>query len=993
NLFGNILIEFEHALPKNRSEAEEQLKRYTAILWSKEPPFKRTPYICITADGVRFVAYTPLPANPEAQGISSDDITLVVLEECDWKKLNAEEIFYWLDRYFLRKEILHPTGESIVKDFGLKSHAFQAASHDLLSLWNTVKSESSFAVVYESWGSYLRIVYGSDIGEDALFIRHTYLATVAKLMAWMRITDSKTAPEKEGIMNLLSGRLFKSQGIENFIEEDFFSWPSRPQAEKITVGIVRKLFSLLQNYNLRELSEDVLKSLYQELVDPETRHDLGEFYTPDWLAHRMVRKILDENPSASVFDPSCGSGTFLYLTIKEKRDRLGDVSSTLDHILSSVYGADIHPLAVIVAKTNYILALGDLIKKRRGRIFIPVYLADTIRLPERWAQDGKADYFISVNGRGFYVPDTLLHDPQLFDSAVELAKDFAVSMKGKKIDAAQFTTFLRSQNYLLAENEQIIKSVFGIADALKYFIEENRDTIWAFILKNIYKPLFFKQKFDWILGNPPWISYRYVDPEYQSFLKNHIVKEYQLLKSKAELITHLEIAVLFLLRAADLYLKSGGRIAFVLPKSIFYADQHDSIRRGTYKLKESQGENLLWSEVWDCEKVLPLFNVPSCVLFAEKKKTGGEIKLIPGEILTGRLERKNSSLEDAEKQLTGMQTEFHLHVRGKRSYWAEDKGLQNDTKSYYQDKFSQGATLVPRSFWFVKVHESPLGVNPILPLVETADRAIKEAKKDYKNVYFKDMIECQFLFYTLLSTDLIPFGCLGKRLVVLPVVAESDQFTLLDEGTARNRGYLSLARWLENAEKEWKQIRGLKADNMNIYERLDRYRGITKQSPNIPMRILYNTSGTYLTAAIVENKSIEFEIDGQVILINNFITDCKTYYHETENIFVADFLAAFLNSPEIDKLIKPMQSRGLWGPRDIHKKVFDLPIPQFAPEDSAHRKLVELGEKCRKKVQVWQKEQQNITGTNIGAARSKVRLFLKEELNEINQLVKQILAN
>ena len=159
------------------------------------------------------------------------------------------------------------------------------------------------------------------------------------------------------------------------------------------------------------------------------------------------------------------------------------------------------------------------------------------------------------------------------------------------------------------------------------------------------------------------------------------------------------------------------------------------------------------------------------------------------------------------------------------------------------------------------------------------------------------------------------------------------------------------------------------------------------------MRILYNTSGTYLTAAMVENKSIELEIDGQVILINHFITDCKTYYHETENIFVADFLAAFLNSPEIDKLIKPMQSRGLWGPRDIHKKVFDLPIPQFDPGKTEHRQLAEMGEKCRRKVQEWQAEPQNSKGTSIGAVRSKVRMFLKDELNEINQLVKQILAN
>jgi len=56
------------------------------------------------------------------------------------------------------------------------------------------------------------------------------------------------------------------------------------------------LLGLLRNYNLRELSEDVLKSLYQELVDPKTRHDLGEYYTPDWLAARMVSRLLEEQP-------------------------------------------------------------------------------------------------------------------------------------------------------------------------------------------------------------------------------------------------------------------------------------------------------------------------------------------------------------------------------------------------------------------------------------------------------------------------------------------------------------------------------------------------------------------------------------------------------------------------------------------------------------------------------------------------------------------------
>ena len=59
NLFGNAIIEFESNIPKKRSEAEDQLRRYVAILWSQEPPNARTPYLCIATDGVRFSTYSP----------------------------------------------------------------------------------------------------------------------------------------------------------------------------------------------------------------------------------------------------------------------------------------------------------------------------------------------------------------------------------------------------------------------------------------------------------------------------------------------------------------------------------------------------------------------------------------------------------------------------------------------------------------------------------------------------------------------------------------------------------------------------------------------------------------------------------------------------------------------------------------------------------------------------------------------------------------------
>jgi len=44
---------------------------------------------------------------------------------------------------------------------------------------------------------------------------------------------------------------------------------------------------------MENFSEDVLKGLYQELVDPEERHELGEYYTPDWLAEYIAENLIE----------------------------------------------------------------------------------------------------------------------------------------------------------------------------------------------------------------------------------------------------------------------------------------------------------------------------------------------------------------------------------------------------------------------------------------------------------------------------------------------------------------------------------------------------------------------------------------------------------------------------------------------------------------------------------------------------------------------------
>src|SRR5262249_30909212 len=140
-----------------------------------------------------------------------------------------------------------------------------------------------------------------------------------------------------------------------------------------------------------ENARDLLKKLYHGLLPRQIRHDLGEYYTPDWLAERLIIQTLGSvdlgNANKRVLDPSCGSGTFLIILIKHIKqrasDRKKDAAQTLQLILENVIGIDLNPLAVIAARTNYLLALGDLLKARTGEIDIPVYQADSVLTPSR----------------------------------------------------------------------------------------------------------------------------------------------------------------------------------------------------------------------------------------------------------------------------------------------------------------------------------------------------------------------------------------------------------------------------------------------------------------------------------------------------------------------------------------------------------------------------------------------------------------------------------
>jgi methylase of polypeptide subunit release factors len=992
-LFGNVVVEFESELPAKYREAKRQLQKYVAIL-RKNPETRGISFIAIVTDGLTFKVLLPKSGQSLAPEAIGEAIELEEVESFDAQQRGPSDFYFWLDRYFCRRIPLPPKAEKFVDDFGTRSAAFREASAAWLAEAERLRNESDFKVVYENWRKYLRIAYGSAVGGLQLFVQHTYLASLAKLIAYVRITDAQAAPDETATQQIIEGTFFEQKGILNFLEEDFFSWVGRATVLKATLRIVPQLTSLLFTYNVRELSEDVMKELYQEIVGTEERHGLGEYYTPDWLAARMCARLLDAKGEDAVLDPACGSGTFLYQAIQHKKARLPHTRAALENILGNVVGIDIHPLAVIVSKMNVLLALGDLFEKRSGQISVQVYLANSIRHPEKESKIGRgaiAVKGVELNDHEVLIPQAVLESASSLDLAVRVADDFAKHHKEQAaLDLPAFENYVRRRAPQLSTPPDVLQTLFDLSCTFHDFIRKPEDTIWAYILKNIFKPTFLTDKFDVLIGNPPWLSLRFVERgDYQDYLKRLIVRDHALVKGSGHLITHLELGTLFFVRCSRLYLKPQGRIGFVLPWSIFAADQHDRFRRSM-----SNGSATL-TELWDLHEVAPLFRQAAAVAFGDIQS---EIKkTLPGEMISGELPRKNATLAEAREHLKFEKTEFHLLQQGERTYFSTSRKKISSARSYYQPYFKEGATIVPRNFWFVQFKPDPrLGIDPQEPLVSTDPRAEAEAKPPYKGVKFEGKIEAEFLHATLLSTDLLPFGHFHFRPVVLPLLSDAHGYRLLSAEQARREGFLNLANWLGHAQEVWHRLRKEKAKRGDISSWLNYRNKLTEQDPRAKYVVLYPMSATYLCAAAVSKKGPNFTIAGQDIESAGVLADYVNFYFETNNHHEAQYLAGILNAPCIDAMVKPMQAKGLWGPRHLCKKVLELPIPEFKASDRKHMTLARMAEECAESVRdMLPGLHEQIAGLRgphaIGRARSTVRTALKEELAEIDSLVKDIL--
>lgn len=632
-VYGFGIIEYKRpgiiGTPRGRKELVEQLSGYLVGKAREEAPtrpheaVKKMIGIGLDGEQVMYLRYSSSPNRARFFQPVSLETQLDFFQQKGLKggfqvvgpmpidEASVDWLLYSLQ--FFQRRALEP--HALAEVFGpkgnLASNAINVFYEKLLAGDNR-RVEMFFA----QWDMIFGVIYGQELerGDAAakelaelygitaklnlkrlLFAVHTYYVLLMKMLAaelislqegsWFssftaEVESATEAELKTKIKHLEDGGLFKQFNIVNFLEGDFFRWYLDVWDKDIAQNF-RHMAIALQQFEPAtatidpDASRDLLKKLYQYLLPRPVRHALGEYYTPDWLAERLIRQIgYDGNPNTRILDPSCGSGTFLALCIRKAFDyadkHLVRPDELVQKLLTNVVGFDLNPLAVIAARTNFLLSLGTLIKKA-ARIEIPVYFCDSIITPSEYTEElftrvGYGERKVDTAKGTFSFPAAVIEKEKIELVCTLLEESIQLERSNQ-----QFVEKLRDKLDSLDDNAaKLLTAVFEKISKLNA-VQENG--IWARFLKNQFAPVFVgKKSFDFVIGNPPWVNWQSLSDSYrEKTLKLWVNYGLFSLSGQAARLGggKKDLAMLFTYACLDEYVKDGGRLGFIITQTLF----------------------------------------------------------------------------------------------------------------------------------------------------------------------------------------------------------------------------------------------------------------------------------------------------------------------------------------------------------------------------------------------------------------------------------------
>jgi SAM-dependent methyltransferase len=636
-LYGGVVVEWEWDMrPARRSHGAEQAIDYLDGL--REELGRQEVFTAVVCDGKQwgFLAVDP----PTGTTDLFHQMDVAPGDRFEWRR-NSEAACRRFLELLGTKTASAVTPAGLAAAFGPDGDCAQLLVSLLSEALSSRAPDDRVDTLYREWKRSLDVAYG-DLDQVAgktadlvrtqyklpqqrplgeyLFSLHTYFALVARLIAvevlaissnerssrptnWLALSDDELAQKLE---ELDAGEIPRGLDIQNLFEGDVFSWflgVSRSNTD--LMGGLRAVISIIDQFAFPRIAfganpaADVLRDLYQVLVPRPLRRALGEFLTPTWLAEACldaVSTVTDSLKTGRVLDPCCGTGTFLLPVLRSRVSRLrtsGEKETShrdVQEVLNDVVGFDINPVAVIAARVNYLVSLGDL--AALGPITLPIWRADSIRVPTAPPAQTTGDNPRLLGRRYKEVPTSL---PAPFPIPPALATAEGMASLGRFLEAAlrrtkeagcvELAVSLETHvdprganplNLTAAEWRELLDVATELFVQLWNLKRQRRNGVWIRIIENSFAPL-FEDRFDVVVGNPPWVTWTRL-PEQWRLATQPLWERYGLWKIPSESgggsrsLASTDVATLVFAVALERYLKPHGIIGLLTPDSLLTGD-------------------------------------------------------------------------------------------------------------------------------------------------------------------------------------------------------------------------------------------------------------------------------------------------------------------------------------------------------------------------------------------------------------------------------------
>lgn len=940
---GKTAVEYEKNLTNRRifDEGYYQVKEYCAALYNVGIPANEI--LGVLSDTVRWYGYSVSvlgeatesglygPDNIELQQVTFVDLSVDTAEE-----RNRFEGF--VDQFLGRDQSRLLNANTLVMDFGIESSFYRNHASVFENAVRTAMSEKpEYAdLIRQVWQNFIAYLGISDYGDFSVdtYINEFYLVTVAKIICVNVLAGAPVVSARNEIQQILDGGYFLNQNIENLVDYDYFGWLNSAPYSSLIMDSVAEMQQRLVAYDFSRLGEnDIFGKLLAQMANAEHRLMLGQEFTPHWAAREIVEYNMDRLTSNSpkVLDMCCGSGVFLIETIKAIRNRFAineeSYSAEKDAIaFTCVMGFDIDPLAVMLAKVNWVMAMRDLFSVHDGNIVIPIYHADSLfvatPITHRMPENAGDSYVLHFDNHQVELPGFLLSPEHrsTFDSFMAKAYRFAmiranhpeVALADDEVSVV-VDSITQETEIVFTDDERVAlcTSAEQLILELERLQRQGRNGIWHFILSNSYRPGVTARQFDCIVSNPPWMamSKLAVNP-YKTSLQT-LADRYGIKPTGAS-HPHMELATIFLVGAVDRYLKDGGFWSCIMPGSLLSGLNHEHFRSESFRTSRANVPmqmNALW------ELPIDTFKNKAVVISGKKENQPSPDRLY------GRVYAAPCVFSECS---------YTLNRQGARSAWT-NRGADVEVADVINDtplRFCEGCDLFPRTVLFHNFVERANGNWDISPIERTSELWYlwSDSHKVCCNDLIASNIDKQYIFDALISKHLSPFVISPPAKVLLPGRKEAGEWTTISttDRVRMNTSTNALFTQIETGVQE--NLAQYFDGKINIYGKLR-----NQNFSGANWLVLSNAGGSNPCAAYMSLETLDRR---------RLVVDQTLYWYLAETENEALFYVGLLNSEALSDAIKDFQPEGGFGPRHIHTLPYKI-MPHYDPEQPLHTNVVE----------------------------------------------------